>query len=123
MLQGMLRMHILTGVHSPCLSTQVPVVVLCAVVQMSHSSNCPAACEFCAAADKLTVWLYLVYLSVMASGNTRRAHRLMSWVAKEHGLAKQDALAEQLFEGYHCKVSRQGHRSLPLRACLYADVR
>ncbi|KAF6246659.1 DSBA-like thioredoxin domain-containing protein [Scenedesmus sp. NREL 46B-D3] len=37
------------------------------------------------------------------TGNTRRAHRLMSWVAKEHGLAKQDAAAEQLFEGYHCK--------------------
>jgi hypothetical protein len=28
----------------------------------------------------------------------------MSWAAKEHGLAKQNALAEQLFEGYHCKV-------------------
>jgi hypothetical protein len=32
----------------------------------------------------------------------------MSWAAKEHGPAKQDALAEQLFEGYHCKVSRSG---------------
>jgi hypothetical protein len=29
----------------------------------------------------------------------------MSWAAKEHGLAKQNALAEQLFEGYHCKVN------------------
>jgi hypothetical protein len=38
------------------------------------------------------------------AGNTRRAHRLMAWAAKEHGLAKQNALAEQLFEGYHCKV-------------------
>eukprot|EP00882_Tetradesmus_deserticola_P002678 GHRQ01002848.1.p1 GENE.GHRQ01002848.1~~GHRQ01002848.1.p1 ORF type:complete len:246 (+),score=76.26 GHRQ01002848.1:159-896(+) len=37
------------------------------------------------------------------TGNTRRAHRLMAWAAKEHGLAKQDALAELLFEGYHCK--------------------
>lgn len=45
---------------------------------------------------------------VLLPGNTRRAHRLMAWAAKEHGLAKQDALAEQLFEGYHCKVRGQG---------------
>lgn len=38
------------------------------------------------------------------TGNTRNAHRLLSWAAAEHGTAKQNELAEQLFSGYHCKV-------------------
>lgn len=54
------------------------------------------------------VLLLTLLPDVLLPGNTRRAHRLMAWAAKEHGLAKQDALAEQLFQGYHCKVRGQG---------------
>lgn len=38
------------------------------------------------------------------TGNTRNSHRLLAWTAAEHGLQKQNELAERLFEGYFCKV-------------------
>jgi hypothetical protein len=66
-------------------------------------------------ADCLAVFALALLVSLVP-GNTQRAHRLMSWAAKEHGLAKQNALAEQLFEGYHCKVSLQGRMLLQQRS-------
>jgi hypothetical protein len=38
------------------------------------------------------------------TGNTRNSHRLLAWAADEHGLDKQNQLAEALFNGYFCKV-------------------
>jgi 2-hydroxychromene-2-carboxylate isomerase len=38
------------------------------------------------------------------TGNTRNSHRLLAWAAAEHGLDKQNQLAEALFNGYFCKV-------------------
>lgn len=38
------------------------------------------------------------------TGNTRNSHRLLAWAAAEHGLDKQNQLAELLFNGYFCKV-------------------
>jgi predicted DsbA family dithiol-disulfide isomerase len=40
------------------------------------------------------------------TGNTRNSHRLLAWAAAEHGLDKQNQLAEALFNGYFCKVLR-----------------
>lgn len=37
------------------------------------------------------------------TGNTRNSHRLLAWAAAEHGLDKQNQLAEALFNGYFCK--------------------
>lgn len=39
-----------------------------------------------------------------STGNTRNSHRLLAWAAAEHGLDKQNQLAEALFNGYFCKV-------------------
>jgi len=38
------------------------------------------------------------------TGNTRNSHRLLAWVAQQHGLDKQNLLAEALFNGYFCQV-------------------
>jgi hypothetical protein len=38
------------------------------------------------------------------TGNTRNSHRLLAWAAAEHGLDKQNQLAEALFNGFFCKV-------------------
>lgn len=38
------------------------------------------------------------------TGNTRNSHRLLAWAAAEHGLEAQNKLAEELFNGYFCKV-------------------
>lgn len=40
------------------------------------------------------------------TGNTRNSHKLLAWAAAEHGLEKQNALAEELFNGYFTKVCR-----------------
>lgn len=44
-----------------------------------------------------------------STGNTRNSHRLLAWAAAEHGLDKQNQLAEALFDGYFCKVRHRQH--------------
>jgi len=46
------------------------------------------------------------------TGSTRNSHRLLAWAAAEHGLDKQNQLAELLFNGYFCKVSSM-HMAAP----------
>lgn len=46
----------------------------------------------------------LTYSMGGLTGNTRNSHRLLAWAAAEHGTAKQNMLAEALFDGYFCKV-------------------
>jgi hypothetical protein len=38
------------------------------------------------------------------TGSTRNSHRLLTWAAQAHGLAAQNALAEELFKGYFTQV-------------------
>lgn len=45
----------------------------------------------------------LAYSMGGLTGNTRNSHRLLAWAAAHHGLAKQNALAEEVFRGYFCE--------------------
>eukprot|EP00878_Enallax_costatus_P003322 GHUV01003529.1.p1 GENE.GHUV01003529.1~~GHUV01003529.1.p1 ORF type:complete len:271 (+),score=46.59 GHUV01003529.1:206-1018(+) len=50
------------------------------------------------------------------TGNTRNSHRLLAWAAAEHGLQKQNALAEYLFSGYFTKEQYINDRDFLLSA-------